>query len=261
MKPIILVTGSSGFLGSYICNALSDALYSVIGLSRKDCDFTNYNEVKSLFDRYKYFDFVIHTAIVGGTRGEEDGTKIYIENLAIFENLFVFRHNYGRFINIGSGAEFGKRLNNYGKSKLEIFKRLFLYDNFYHIRCFNVFSWNEKATRLIRYTISSVLNNHPVIILEDKLIDCFYIEDFVKVISYFLSVDDPPREYDCVYETKNKASTIAQKIISFRPAYNENIKVITESDEHYIGNYIDIGVRFLGLERGLLSTFKICEHQ
>ena len=62
----ILITGSKGYIGVALYNALKDR-YKVVGLSKEDIDLTDLNQVKEFFQN-KYFDVVIHCAIVGGGR-------------------------------------------------------------------------------------------------------------------------------------------------------------------------------------------------
>lgn len=60
----ILVTGGSGLVGKAIQKVKTE--HDFIFLSSKDCDLTNFDKTKDLFDKIKP-DYVIHlAACVGG---------------------------------------------------------------------------------------------------------------------------------------------------------------------------------------------------
>ena len=65
----VLVTGRNGFLAKEIKDHLLD--YDLTFLGRSDLDLANTKLVDSFFSG-KYFDAVLHTAIVGGRRNQND---------------------------------------------------------------------------------------------------------------------------------------------------------------------------------------------
>ncbi len=98
----ILITGGTGFLGSYIASSLkSDQWERVFLLSRsikKDvilpqivCDLSNSSQIEKVFEKYQ-FDIVIHTAAKAGVWGSE---KSYDEiNFKGTKNLLEVSQKY-----------------------------------------------------------------------------------------------------------------------------------------------------------------------
>jgi GDP-L-fucose synthase len=88
----LLVTGASGLIGSAIQNVSKNsdriANYEVIPLTRADCDLTNFQDTKAIFQYIKP-DYVIHTAaIVGGIGSNMNHPgKFFCDNIAINTNV------------------------------------------------------------------------------------------------------------------------------------------------------------------------------
>ncbi len=85
----ILVTGINGLMGQAIKSLMPD----VIGLERKVCDITNYNEVKNAFNKYKP-DVVLHLAAYTevGT-AEAERKKCYTVNVLGTQNIAKFSNH------------------------------------------------------------------------------------------------------------------------------------------------------------------------
>ena len=86
---IILVTGGSGLIGTYLKNELPEAIY----VSSRDYDLTNQIEVESMFIKYKP-DIVIHLAAkVGGIIDNINHPVTHLDdNLLI--NTLVLKYAY-----------------------------------------------------------------------------------------------------------------------------------------------------------------------
>ena len=113
----ILITGIDGYIGKSLCYGLKG--YNIIGINRKICDLTNFNQVKEFFID-KYFDVVIHCAAAGGSRLKKDDDEVFTNNIKMFENLFLNKSNYNKFIHFGSGAQYNPN-TPYGLSKKLIY--------------------------------------------------------------------------------------------------------------------------------------------
>ena len=99
----ILITGKNGYVG----RSLHSYLYSkhdITIIGRQDLDLTNPNETSKFFSD-KYFDLVIHTAVIGGNRLSPDGPDVALSNLLMYDNLMRCRAKFDRLIHFGSGAE------------------------------------------------------------------------------------------------------------------------------------------------------------
>jgi len=105
----ILLTGGNGFLARSLLPRLQTC-YDVTSVGRKELDLTKSETVKGFF-KNKEFDVVIHTAIEGGNRIEDDTSDNFYNNLLMFENLMMYKDKFKLIINFGSGAEFDRSRN------------------------------------------------------------------------------------------------------------------------------------------------------
>ena len=83
----LLITGASGLVGSALQNIAIEK-YEVIPLTRKDCNLTNFQDTKAIFNYIKP-DYVIHTAAVVGGIGSNMNHpgKFFCDNIAINTNI------------------------------------------------------------------------------------------------------------------------------------------------------------------------------
>lgn len=88
----ILVTGSTGFIGSHIKNSLSE-LYEVIGLTRKEALDSSFMQLDLLdFQNLKLaykerFDAIVHCASVLASPENNRDMSLFYENIRITESL------------------------------------------------------------------------------------------------------------------------------------------------------------------------------
>jgi len=66
----ILITGGQGYIAKSITNSLWEN-YHILSPGKKELDLTDRKSVDNFF-KDKQFDIVIHTAIKGGSRMDED---------------------------------------------------------------------------------------------------------------------------------------------------------------------------------------------
>ena len=102
----ILVTGGSGFIGRNLIKTLKQE-HEIFSPSSTELDLTNSDAVEKYL-RNKYFDWVIHCAISGGTRVDQDSPYTTYNNLKMFFNLMNNKDRFGKLINFASGAEFDR---------------------------------------------------------------------------------------------------------------------------------------------------------
>ena len=98
----ILITGGKGYIAKSLYNNLKDK-YEITTISRDDFDLTDMLATNQFF-KNKYFDVVIHCAVIGGSRLKKDGWDVLDKNLIMYYNLLQFRRHYTRLIHFGSGA-------------------------------------------------------------------------------------------------------------------------------------------------------------
>ena len=264
----ILVTGANGYIGSTICKQLP---YNTVKLTRDIVDLTNQNKVDEWF-KDKIFDVVIHCATIGGLRTQVDGTDVTHQNLQMFYNLLRNKNRFNKLINIASGAEFdrtqniapiwtedGKRFptDPYGMSKSIISKLVEQEENFYNIRVFSVFDENELDTRFVKSNIKRYINKELMLIHKDRLMDFFYMKDFIEIIKYYLTNKILPKTIDCTYENTLMLSEIAN-IINNLDTHKVEIKTSNENDFAYFGSKMPLeilNIKLVGLEQGLKETY------
>lgn len=91
----VLVTGSSGLVGSAIKNISPDYPYEFIFVSSKDADLTDYKQTYHLFDKHKP-DYVIHlAACVGGLfKNMNYKVEMFEKNTLINFNVVKYSHRF-----------------------------------------------------------------------------------------------------------------------------------------------------------------------
>ena len=67
-------------------NALKDK-YKITTITRKEIDLNNSNQVNDFF-KDKYFDVVLHCAVKGGSRLQQDDWSVLDTNLQMYYNLY-----------------------------------------------------------------------------------------------------------------------------------------------------------------------------
>lgn len=249
----ILITGSNGYVGSNIIKYYTN--HNLTLLNRNILDLKNTHDLDEWF-KDKYFDVVVHTAIKGGSRLYVDDSSILDDNIKMYLNIVKNRDHFGRFINIGSGAEINNPNSFYGLSKKVINASIQDKINFYNLRIYGIFNHNEIDSRFIKNSINRYINNSPIIIFKNKLMDFIYFEDFIKILDLYISTDKLPKNIDCVYHKKYSLQDIA-KIINLLESYSVDIDILdSKIDENYIGQFTNLDICFDGIEKGILNTYR-----
>ena len=262
----ILITGKNGFIGKSI-KSLPFSDISFIG--RDDINLLNTADVKEYFSK-NTFDVIIHTAKVGGNRLQQDGSDVTDSNLRMFFNLLRNKDKFTRFINLSTGAERDRFSDNivegdyptdpYGMSKSIISKYCRDLNNFYNIRIFNVFGSQELPTRFIRNNIENYLHDRDIIIHKDRLMDFFFIDDLVSLLSFYISepLANLQKEVDCSYKQKYSLLDIAKKINNLSNK-TVNINLLSlDLDRPYIGDSSTLentSLELFGLDYGLKIVY------
>jgi UDP-glucose 4-epimerase len=248
----ILITGANGYIGKSLYNALKDK-YSVDIITRKECDLTNSSSV-DLYFLDKWFDVIIHCAASGAINPREKDWVIMDNNLKIYYNLLKNKNNFNKLINLGSGAEFYIPDTPYGLSKKVVAHSILDKDNFYNLRIFGVFDENELDTRFVKGNIKRYINNEPMIVHQDKIMDFIYMSDLVKIIEYYIN-NNGPKEINCNYSYAMSLCDIA-KTINNLDKHKVDIKIESqEQGEPYISNFENLEIKFIGIEKGIKEVY------
>lgn len=268
----VLITGKNGFVGKQLTSSLTDV--EIVSVGRADLDLTNKSQVNALFES-NVFDVVIHTAISGGKRDTIDSPSVVFNNLLMFYNIMFNRHRFGKLIQIGSGAEFdrfnGQDINEYsnlyssyptdeyGISKNIVSRICNIEQNCYTLRVFNVFGFGELSTRMMSNNISRYITNQDIVIIKNRLMDFFSIEDFVTVCTAYIHSDNLPKDIDCCYSNKLTLLDIANQINNL-DRHKVGINILDqEVGNSYCGNsgpLSQLPIKLNGLTKGLSDLHK-----
>jgi nucleoside-diphosphate-sugar epimerase len=247
----ILITGTNGYIGKSLTEKLKEK-YEVVALTRQLVDLTNCKDVHNFF-KDKYFDVVIHCAVVGGSRLKADTWNDLDTNLIMYYNLLQCRSHFNKFIHLGSGAEIFLKETPYGLSKHTIRKSVLEKNNFYNIRIFGVFDENELDTRFIKANITRYINKQSIIIHQNNFMDFIYMPDFIKIVDHYIN-NNGPKEIDCTYKKTYNMSGIAN-IINNLTNNKVEIKILSSKIENYSGQQCTLPINFIGLEEGIKNIF------
>lgn len=261
----IAVLGKNGFIGTSVVAHLEHK-HEVTGIGRDDLDLHNFIEVSDWLNQNK-FDVVINCAITGGTQTVHG--KIYddaISNINMFMNFFNNYPNFGRYINIGSGAEFDLKseimdakepeifyrtpVDSYGWSKNVIAKMCSEQRKFFTLRLFGCFGANEKEFRLFK----RILANPDFLLEADRYFDYISIQDFLKIIDVVIGNEHPGfQDINCVYTEKMLLSNIIREFYRVKGLDVERFKMRNECMRSYTGDadrVNSLNIQFDGLTKG-----------
>jgi dTDP-4-dehydrorhamnose reductase len=225
----ILITGSTGMLGSALCDGLSEQ-YEVIPFRHKDCDITQKNQLITKVSEVRP-QVIIHTAAFTDVDGcELNPQKAYDVNAKGTETVAITSHKVGALlIHISTDYVFdGKKrepyletdtpnpINIYGKTKLEgerfvqsILRRYLI------IRS----SWlfGEGRKNFVNNIIERTKKERTLSIVNDKFGCPTYTSDLAKAIKTLLQLTQDKGDITGIYHITNSGSCswyeYAQKIL------------------------------------------------
>lgn len=250
----VLITGGNGYVAKSLYSALKEK-YNITLITRKDFDLIDSSETLKFFSN-KYFDVVIHTAAVGGSRLTPENSSTMDQNLQMYYNLLSCKNKYNKFIYFGSGAEIHNPESPYGLSKRIIAKSISEIENFYNIRIFGVFDENEWETRFIKTCIKKYINKEPMLV-QDKKMSFFYMKDLITLVDYYIQTPSTSllKESNCAYTNSNSLLDIAN-IINELDEYKVPIYVDTQIGNDYESNYsVLYNLKYIGLKQGIIETY------
>ena len=250
----ILITGGNG----YIAKALYDNLkhkHNITTITRQNFDLCSYDATCEWFNE-RYFDIILHTAISGGSRLQQDDSVVLQQNLAMYNNLLVNKHHFKKLISFGSGAEIFMGDTPYGTSKNKIAESIQNIEDFYNLRIFGVFDENELITRFIKANMLRYIKKEPIIIHANKIMDFIYMPDLISTVEYYMTNTNLEKNINCCYEEKYTLKTIANMINSLD---THKVPIITENKtqlEFYCDNTNLPPINIVGLYQGIQNTYK-----
>ena len=250
----ILITGANGYIGKSLHTALKDK-YDVTAISRNSFDLTDAVAMHKFFQSKQNFDLVLHCAVAGAANPRDINWNIADTNLIIYYNLLQHKDHFAKLIHFGSGAETHLPDTPYGYSKKVIAKSILNQDNFYNIKIFGIFDENELDTRFIKASLKRYIAKEPIQIHQDKVMDFFYMQDLVNVLEYYMSEENPPKEFDCAYNEFYSLKNIAD-IINTLDEYKVEINIEKEGRAMYKSNYRSVlPIDLIELEQGIKNVY------
>lgn len=273
----ILITGAGSFIGKSLIEQLSKEKYQIVAKTRCELDLLNIDKMRDFFEEQKSFDYIIHTAAVGGRKWEGNLVRHFYENVKMFENLLLFKDRYKKIITFGSGAEFGDvshlakesdlnekiLLNHYGLAKRYITNKVRIEDLPVKIlRIWGCFGKHEDQSGFIKANMIRNKASQPMFIHHNKWMDFIYVNDLVLIIEKILQKEllksDSIKDVNITYEDKHTLFAIANMINDIGA---NKVKIKFESGEisnSYMGSSglnLDNIPGVIGLKAGLKEMY------
>ena len=175
----ICILGSGGFIGRNLARLFPGS----VALTRTDLNLLDSEAVTRYFSIHDY-DVIIHCAVVGGSRLQEDDYSVLDKNLRMFFN--VMNATRCKVYYFSSGAALRNYPNPpsdpYGLSKWIIDKRIEILSNVYSLCIWGCYGPGELETRFSAICKSK---GH-IVIPQDKYFDFVDIEKVKKVVNKYI---------------------------------------------------------------------------
>lgn len=257
------IVGANGYIGRYLADRYINSGHEVDSVTRQSFDIENYIAVNTWL-AHRTPDVVINCAVVGGgiavTQINDQTVKT---NIGVFQN-FYNSNNIKRYINIGSGAEFDKKKDlvdagedkifssmpedSYGFSKNVIARMARQREEFYTLRLFGCFHNTESSQRMLKKISNNASEDW---LIEDKYFDMFGLEDFARVVDYYLYAGSI-KDINCVYQEKTKLFDIVKAFAEFHNI--DTTITLGAKGQSYSGNgknLASLNLNLLGLQSSI----------
>lgn len=278
----ILLTGGNGYIGKNIHEQLSEK-YSIIAPSHTQLELTNSDTVE-VFLKTHPVDIIVHTANIGGNRAESNISNVAAYNLRIFFNLVRNVKYYKKFIYLGSGTQYGKQQSISLVKETELGTRmpsdefgLYKYicaryiedspQSLLNLVLFGIYGKYEPYQfRFISNALCRSLFDMPITITQNAFFDYLWIDDFIRILDYFLIHNSKYRTYNVGTGTRRDLLGIAQDI---RQVVGKNMPIHVakpEMKEEYTCN-IDrlkdeiVPLKFTDFHQTLRNLYEYYEKQ
>lgn len=227
----ILITGASGFVGKNVKEYLekNKEPYEVYAPSSKELDCLDEQAVTAYLKLHK-FDYVLHFAVYGdGIDKSKDGTKAMEYNFRMFLNFAKNAEYYGKMYYTGSGAEYDKRydivnvteeelgktipVDQYGLLKYTVNQIIEQSKNIYNMRLFGIFGKYEYyPVKFISLACCKAIKDLPLAMRKNVYFDYLWVEDFCRMLEYFLHNEPIYKVYNMVSGQKISLEEICELV-------------------------------------------------
>lgn len=248
----IFLTGGSGFLGKHMQPFFQDR-YAVLSPTRSSLELTNAALVEKYVSQHAPIDYVLHAANAGsGRNATKPPQDCLFENLMAFRNIFESTSTAKRLINFSSGAEYAKPFSKpfmseqdaglhlpkevYGLAKFFIgdFLEKLQPGRFVNLRIFAVFGpFEDYRIRFISHAIVRTFLGLPIVLNQNSVFDYIYVNDFLKILHYFMENSAPDVNYNIATGTPITLVELAKKVHQLTKNKYELIVKDHSIKEHY----------------------------
>lgn len=232
MKKVLL-TGGSGFIGKNVIEYFKNSSeYKIITPSSRELNCINEEEVKNYLVENQ-FDIVLNFAVYGnGIDKQKDANKELEYNLRIFLNFEKNQHLYKRMLYTGTGAEYNKQysicsvkeeeegihipVEPYGLMRYITDRIIRKSTNIYSLKLFAIFGKYEPwYIRFISNCCCKAIKGIPISIRQNVYFDYLYIEDFCKILEWFMNLEHIPNQhaYNVVSGKKIDLYSLAKMVV------------------------------------------------
>lgn len=263
-KLKILVTGASGFVGSFISAALRSK-YDILTPSSKELNLTNLEQVEKWFTNNEV-DVVVHCALSGREVLSSTDPQYLSDGLLMFRNLWLQKHHYTRFVNLGTAYEFDLTRDNnnvleydfvqhlpktsYGYAKNLVARIIRDTPAFYNLKLFGVFHETESSNRFFQ----RVRHQDEIVINNDIYLDYMYLPDILPMLELMIQGHSQHCDVNMVYPHKYRLSDMAEVLCYHAGLPISKIKIINPKGNNLTGDSIALDsykFNLIGLEQGL----------
>jgi UDP-glucose 4-epimerase len=285
-KDIIVVIGSTGFIGKNISETLKNKReYKLVNISSKDCNLLNITEVKNILQTIQP-QYIVNAAFIGVDSSREYSDEYFYNNLKIVTNIINASRELKflkKLIFLGSGLEYGdskiaisEKKNSQPKNMYAIIKSvtsqvsLHLARKFelplIVLKPFNLYGpYDTKG--LFFYIISSIFKKKQITLSKGEQIrDYLYINDLAEIIYSCIkkSHEIPNYEsYNVGSGTKLQLKNVYKTIFNLMnfsgqvhyKSYAPNDYMMQTADSRKLKKIITFPKQH-GLEEGLKETIK-----
>jgi len=228
MKKTILITGSTGCVGMNLIEQLDRKKYNLLTPKHKELDLLDDSAASKYFKKNK-IDVVVNCALIGGSRDEEYANNMVSINLKMFFNIARNKKYFKKMIHIGSGAEYNKSRplikvkeeefdkmipkDDYGFFKYICSKYIESTDNIICLRIFGLYGkYEDYKLKFVSESICKNILGLPIIINKNVYFDYVYMNDFIKIIEYFINNSAKYKFYNVGKGKKINILTIAKSV-------------------------------------------------
>lgn len=200
----ILITGSNGFLGSFLCNYFfTQNNYKLIGLVRSTSDRYRINHMSSLIDIYEIdkvdlefifskhkIDIIINTVCNYG-RNNSTYDELLHSNFIFGKNLIDSAINYNVDLFINTDTLLPNNLNPYSETKT-LFRNYMKSLNFdlkvLNLRIDHMYGPKDDNNKFIQWLIDEIryTSNQIGLTSGEQLRDFIYIDDVVEAYHHII---------------------------------------------------------------------------